>query len=187
MQTDVLYTQEEYLALDAEAEDVKYEFDGTDVYAMAGASLEHNRVASNVNVALSVQLAERRCDVLQSDLRLRPRNGRYTYPDVVALCAEPEMTDEKPPSLLNPELIVEIASSSTAEKDRTWKLESYLQIKSLQEYWIIETEAPRVQQYVRVGEEWRIRALGGLDAAIRCAAFSLEVPLRDVYRLVLEE
>ena len=60
------------------------------------------------------------------------------------------MTEENPPSLLNPELIVEIASSSTSEKDRTWKPERSLQIESLQEYWwIVEVGAPRVQQYVR--------------------------------------
>ncbi len=190
METNVLtkerYTRETYLKLDAEAEDLKYEFDGAQVHAMAGASLEHNQLASNVNVALSTRLVERRCRVMQSDLRVRV-GGRYTYPDVVALCAAPEVTEENPPSLLNPELIVEVASPSTSEKDRTWKLESYLQIESLQEYWIVETDAPRIQQYVRAGSDWTVRTLSGLDAVIQSDVFSLEVALKDVYRLVFEE
>ena len=60
LQKGKTHTREEYLALalDAgEGEGVKYEFDGTHVYMMAGASLVHNQVASNVNVALSTRLA----------------------------------------------------------------------------------------------------------------------------------
>ncbi len=185
MQTEVLYTREEYLALEEEAVDVKHEFDGSEVYAMAGASLEHNQLASNVNVSLSRRVGERSCRVMQSDLRVRVGH-RYVYPDVVALCGAPEVTEENPPSLLNPELVVEVASPSTSEKDRTWKLESYLQIESLQEYWIVEVDAPRLQQYVRTGETWTLRTLSGLEASLQSEAFALEVGLDELYRLVLE-
>jgi Uma2 family endonuclease len=186
------YTREEYLALDLDAgegEGVKYEYDGTHVYMMAGASMPHNQVASNVNTALSTRLAEEECRVLQSDLRVRLPDGRYTYPDVVALCAAPELTEERPPSLLNPELIVEVASDSTGERDRTWKLERYLQIESLREYWILESDAPRLQQYVRDEPrgEWVVRTLSGEEAELRCEAFALDVPLAALYRLVFED
>jgi Uma2 family endonuclease len=185
------YTREEYLALDLEAgegEGVKYEYDGAHVYMMAGASLEHGQVASNVNVALSTRLAERNCRILQSDMRVRLPGGRYVYPDVVALCAEPELTDESPPSLLNPELIVEVASPSTAERDRTWKLERYLQLESLHEYWILQTDrAARLQQYVRSGDDWMLRTLSGEEAVLRCETFDLDVPMSELYRLVVAE
>ena len=156
------YTREEYLALDLDAgegEGVKYEYDGTHVYMMAGASVEHNQVAINASTFFNTRLIERGCRVMQSDMRVRLPGGRYTYPDVVALCTAPELTDERPPSLLNPELIAEVASDSTAERDRTWKLDRYLQIESLREYWILETEAPRLQQYVRAEPrgEWVVR------------------------------
>ncbi len=190
METDVLYTLDDYLALEAkayaEAEDVKHEFDGSHVHAMAGASVEHVLTTGNIHTALNTRLAERRCRVMQSDLRVRLPSGRYTYPDVAALCAAPEVTEEKPPSLLNPELVVEVASSSTAERDRTWKLEGYLRIESLQEYWIVEVDAPRLQQYARAGEDWTVRVLHGLDAQIQSESLALDIPLREIYRLVFE-
>ena len=64
--TKETYTQEEYLALDAE--DLKCEFDGAQVYAMAGAGMEHVQVAGNVLALPNTRLAERRCRVMQSDL-----------------------------------------------------------------------------------------------------------------------
>jgi Uma2 family endonuclease len=121
-------------------------------------------------------------------MRVRLPDGRYTYPDVVALCGQPEYTDERPSSLLNPELIVEVASDSTAQRDRTWKLERYLQIESLREYWILQTDASRLQQYVRSAEsgKWLLHTLGGEEAELRCEAFDLAVPLRELYRLAFE-
>lgn len=180
------YTREEYLALDldaGESEGVKYEYDGAHVYMMAGASLAHNQVAINTSTLLNTRLAERRCRVFQSDMRVR-LGERYTYPDIVALCGEPQLTDERPPSLLNPELIVEVASVSTAERDRTWKLDHYLRLDSLREYWILETDAPRLQQYVRSGGDWLLHTASGEDAALRCEAFDLDIPLAELYRLV---
>ena len=187
LQQKETYTREEYLALDLDAgegEGVKYEYDGAHVYMMAGASMEHHQVAANTSTLLNTRLAERSCRVFQSDMRVR-LGERYVYPDVVALCAEPELTDERPPSLLNPELIVEVASSSTAERDRTWKLEHYLQLDSLRECWILETDAPRLQQYVRSGGDWLLRTISGEEAELRCEAFDLDVPLAELYRLVL--
>lgn len=193
------YTREEYLALDLDAgegEGVKYEYDGTHVYMMAGASLEHNQVAGNVHTALNTRLVERDCRVFQSDMRVR-LGERYVYPDVVALCAEPELTDERPPSLLNPELIVEVASSSTAERDRTWKLEHYLKLDSLREYWILQSDAPRLQQYVRFGDEWVVHTVNIDDMDIsnvgepkfdvRSETFDLDIPLKELYRLAFGE
>jgi Uma2 family endonuclease len=192
-QQEERYTREEYLALDLDAgegEGVKYEYDGAHVYLMAGASMEHNQIAGNVHTALNTRLMERSGRVLPSDQRVHLPDGRYTYPDVVALCGEPELTDERPPSLLNPKLIVEVASDSTAERDRTWKPDRYLALDSLREYWILESDAPRLQQYVRSpesdGGEWIVRPLSGADAELRREAFGLDVPVEELYRLALE-
>ncbi len=187
MPADVVYSVEEYLTLEEdsvrEALDVKYEFDGEQVYAMAGASLEHNRIAINIATAGRLRFDERTCDMMTSDMRVRV-GERYVYPDVVGLCAEPEISDETPPSLLNPEFIVEIASPSTSTKDRTWKLEAYLQIDSLQELWLVETEAPRVQEYVRTGGNWVLHTHSGLETDIPINVFSIEIPMKEIYRRV---
>jgi len=175
-------TRRQYLHLDEDAGEARFEYDGERAYMMAGASLEHNRVAGNVHVALRNRLREQGGDVFQSDMRVRA-GGSYTYPDVVALCGEPEVSNEDPPSLLNPELLVEVLSPSTKERDRTWKLDRYLEIESLRACWLVETEAPQVRQYVRNGEaSWTRHVVRDPDATLE--AFGLELALSDVYRRV---
>ncbi len=181
----VTYTREEYLALDEAApKGRRYEFDGARVWAMAGARPEHNQLTSNAVVALSNRLRERGCRVMSSTQRVH-LGPQYVYPDVVAFCGEGCYTDENPPSLLNPELIVEVLSPSTREKDLSWKLEAYRSVDTIQECWFLWTDEARLDQYVRDGNDWRIISLRGEEAALQSRSFGLEIPLAELYELVL--
>lgn len=174
-------TRRQYLRLDAGAEDARFEYDGTRAYMMAGASVVHNRISADLCTAINVQTRDRDCDVFQSDMRVRAGDS-YTYPDVVALCDEPQVTDENPPSLLNPELLVEVLSPSTSERDRAWKLDRYLEIASLRACWLVDTDAAQVREYVRNGDAWTRRLVRGTTARLR--ALETEVALSDIYRRV---
>lgn len=151
---------------------------------MAGASPAHNRIASNLVSALSTRLGARGCRSGVGDLRVRTDDGRYGYPDVVFYCAPPETTDDSPPVLLNPTLLVEIASPSTASRDRGRKMTAYTRIASLAECWIVETDTAEVTRVVRTGDGWALRFVFGLDAVLESEALGVAVPLADVYRLV---
>jgi Uma2 family endonuclease len=180
------YTREEYLALDAAAaEGRRWEYDGTRVYLMAGASPEHNQLSHNISRHLGNQLVPRGCRVMQSDQRVQ-LGHRYVYPDVVAFCEEGRYTDEHPPTLLNPGLVVEVLSESTMEKDVTWKLSAYQAMPSIRELWLVHTEQVRIDQYVRTGEdEWTLRYIEDEDATLRSEAFDLDVSVAELYELVL--
>lgn len=193
MQPDLLYTPAEYLALDAGSER-KFEFVDGHVYAMAGAEPEHNQLVTNAVTELNNRLRPRGCRVAASDQRVQA-GARYVYPDVVVVCDAPVYTDERPRSLVNPGLLVEVSSSSTVQKDRGWKLDTYLGLSSLQEYWIVASEEVWVLQYVRTEpagtshgeagvEAWTLRILSGLDVAVASASFDVEIPIRDLYALV---
>ncbi|PSQ63126.1 MAG: Uma2 family endonuclease [Bacteroidetes bacterium QH_10_64_19] len=129
-------TVEEYLTLDAEADEVRYEYLDGRVWALAGATPPHNLVKDNVRTELHTRIRPRECRSFTSDQRVKLADGRYVYPDVVVVCGPPEYTDESPPSLVNPELLVEVTSESTSDRDHEDKLDAYLQLDSLQEYWI---------------------------------------------------
>jgi Uma2 family endonuclease len=103
---------------------------------------------------------------------------------VVVLCGEPEYTDESPPSLLDPELIVEVTSESTSDRDHQEKLEPYLNLDSLQEYWVASPSRALVTQYVRRGDEWVVRSAADRDAHLRCDALDVELSLDAIYALV---
>lgn len=173
----------DYLDLDADAQDVRYEYHDGRVVALAGASPDHNMVKDNIRTELHQALRKRGCRSMTSDQRVRVGH-RYVYPDLVALCDDPIYSDENPPSLTNPELLVEVTSDSTRHLDVTTKLESYIGIESLKEYWIVEPTEARVIQYVRRGDEWIVRPVTGLESTLRCDAFGIDLDLSDLYVLV---
>jgi len=177
-------TVEEYLERDAELDEGRYEYLDGQVWLLAGATPDHNLVKDNVRSALHPKISPRGCRSFTSDQRVRISETRYVYPDVVVLCGEPEYTDESPPSLLNPELLVEVTSESTADRDHQEKLEAYLNLDSLQEYWIAAPSRTLVTQYVRRDDEWVVRSVTGRDATLRSDALDLELSLEVIYALV---
>jgi Uma2 family endonuclease len=179
------YTVDEYLELDAEAEDERYEFQHGSVIPMAGAEPEHNQIKDNVSSELRSHLQPRGCWVMTSDQRVSVSFG-YVYPDVVVAC-DPTYEDTRPRTLQNPELIVEVTSESTQARDHSDKLAAYTELDSLQEYWMVNPEKPLLTQYTRDADGWRYRAHTALSDTVESEAFDLEVPLRDIYALVLGE
>lgn len=176
-------TVEEYLALDAEAEDERYEYHHGSVIPMAGAEPEHNQIKDNAARELGNRLLKRGCYVMTSDQRVRVSFG-YVYPDVVVTCA-PTYEDTRPRTLQNPELIVEVTSDSTRARDHSDKLAAYTALDSVQEYWVIEPDKPLLTQYTRDADGWRYHACRSLNDVVASPTFDLDVALHDLYALVL--
>jgi Uma2 family endonuclease len=178
------YTVEEYLELDADAEDERYELQNGSVIPMAGAEPEHNQIKDNVARELGNRLIAQNCYVMTSDQRVRVSFG-YVYPDVLVAC-EPSYEDTRPRTLQNPELIVEVTSESSQARDHSDKLAAYTDLDSLQEYWVIDPDKPHLAQYTRDADGWQYRAHTALSDTVTSAAFDVEISLRDLYALVLD-
>ncbi len=149
-----------YLRLSA-ASEIKLEYVGGQVMAMAGASPRHNLVAMNLGVALGRMLAARPCLVFGSDQRLRvDPTGAYVYPDVVVVCEAPRFTADTPASLTNPGLVIEVLSPSTEEHDRGVKLAHYRRLASVREVALVSVNERRVELYRRLDSgQWLITDL----------------------------
>jgi hypothetical protein len=52
---------------------------------------------------------------------------------------------------------------------------------------MVNPEKPLLTQYTRDADGWRYRAHTALSDTVESEAFDLEVPLRDIYALVLGE
>ena len=185
MQPDSYVTLEAYLDLEAEA-DVKHEYWDGRIIAMAGAEPEHNQLTANLATEFNVRLRARGCRVAVADQRVQV-GSRYVYPDVIVTCREPVYADPRPRTLTNPELIVEVLSSSTTERDLEDKLLAYTRLDSLQEYWIVSSARPLVMRYVRRDQEWVLRAALGLESTVQSDHFGIEIPMTDLYLLVFDE
>jgi Uma2 family endonuclease len=177
-----LLTPQEYLARERRAE-TKSEYLRGDVFAMGGASREHNLIAGNINRALGQQLRERDCEVYQGDMRVKVSpTGLYTYPDVTVVCGEPDFEDAEVDTLLNPKVLVEVLSPSTADYDRGGKFTHYRRLPSLQEYVVISQDRPLVEHYVRQGQdEWLLTEQRALHDALVLPSIQCELPLSEIY------
>ena len=77
---------EEYLEGEGSSE-IRHEYLGGHVYAMAGATRNHNRIVGNVFGELRERLRGKSCEPYGSDLKLRLSAGRvFYYPDVMVVC-----------------------------------------------------------------------------------------------------
>ncbi|MEM7585613.1 MAG: Uma2 family endonuclease [Acidobacteriota bacterium] len=173
---------EEYLAIERQAEE-RSEYYRGEMFLLAGASRQHNRIATNLTSLLDRQLAGRDCDVYASDLRvLVDRTGLYTYPDLVVTCGPERFADEHRDVLLNPLLIIEILSASTEAHDRGRKFEHYQQIESLTEYLLVAQDSMRVEQYRKQESEWLYREVRGGERVVELPVIDGKLPMSEIYR-----
>jgi Uma2 family endonuclease len=175
-------TPEQYLEMDRQA-DFKSEYYAGEVFAMAGGSPEHSLIAANVSGELRAQLLGKPCRVYNSDRRVRVNEELYTYPDVTAVCGEPEIGDED--TMLNPTVIVEVLSSTTEAWDRGGKSEQYRQRESLQEYLLVAQDRAHVERYSRQPDgQWLLSEVNGREARLALPSLGCELALSQVYHMV---
>lgn len=180
-------TVEEYFAFD-EASELKWEYlDGAvfEVYAMAGASPNHNTIVSNAGTSLAFQTRNSKCRVLIADQRVKLSAKAYAYPDVVVVCGKPEFGGHKNETLLNPTLIVEVLSPSTENYDRGGKAMRYRSLPSLQEIVIIAQDHPYIEVQTRQEDgTWLLREMPHYNGSVELASVGCTLALSEVYRNV---
>ena len=177
-------TPEEYLTWERK-QPFKNEYHNGQIIAMSGASRWHNRITVDTTVQLSNQLMESECEVFAGEMRVRTSpEVSYFYPDVIVVCGEPHFEDDTFDTLLNPIIVIEVLSPSTAAFDRGEKFEHYKQLASLQEYILISQDSVRVESYRRQGTRWLHNTFGRLEDTLSLTSIECEVPLRDIYRRV---
>lgn len=172
---------EEYLEIERQAE-TKSEYFAGEIFAMSGASRTHNLILTNTVISLGTNLKGKNCDVYANDMRVEVNpTGLYTYPDVVIVCGEPQFEDTQEDTLLNPTVIMEVLSKSTASYDRGEKFEHYGSLPSLTDYLLIAQDRAAVEQRTRIEQGWQLTFHYGLDAVVSLPSIGCELRLSDVY------
>ena len=178
-------TSEEYLAWERK-QPFKNEYYNGQIVAMSGASRSHNRITVDITIQLGNQLMNSECEVFASEMRVRTSPAiSYFYPDVIVVCGEPRFEDDTFDTLLNPMLVVEVLSPSTAAFDRGEKFEHYKQIASLEEYILVSQNNVRVEHYRRQGSQWIHNTFEHLEDMLPLASIECTLSLRAIYRRVM--
>ena len=173
-------TYAEYLAFE-EASETKHEYVNGEVYAMAGGSLEHARLAAELIFRLREKFGPDGCRVFGSDLRLRVEaTKRSAYPDVTVVCGDPEMSLVDADAVTNPTVLIEVLSPSTETTDRIEKWAHYRRIPSLRAYVLVSQSEQRIEAYRRDGARW-IYEEAGPGETLRIGGIEVDVAVDALY------
>jgi Uma2 family endonuclease len=173
---------EEYLALEV-ATGIKHEYVLGQVYALAGATEDHNRIALNIAATLLPAARAMGCRVVGSDQKLQAGDHLYYYPDVQVLC---DPADNDPLIKRHPCVVVEVSSDRTEAIDRREKLLVYRGIASLGLYLIVAQDQREVTVHFRdIAGTWQTHQAHGLDTVPIDCLGNHELSLEAIYQDVL--
>ena len=184
-QKELSVTPEEYLFQERLAES-KSEYVNGEIFAMAGASREHNLISSNVVIGLGAQLFDTSCSIYSSDMKVKIESAKkYTYPDVLVTCDKERFEDDKKDVLLNPIVIIEVLSDSTEAYDRGLKFFHYQSLRSFVEYYLISQKFCHVEKFERQNNNlWIYSEYHDMNDQVEIKAINSKVFLKDIYRKV---
>ena len=170
----------DYLAAES-ASNIRHEYLGGVVYAMAGETTTHNQIVGNLYLALRGHLKGKPCRVYVSDIRVNfdVRNDEYFYyPDIVVTC---DKRDNHQRVVRHPKVIIEVLSDSTERIDRREKFFAYTSIPSLEEY-VLVGQDPREATVFRRGSGWKAaEKFSGTHGKIAVPSLKFSLTLDALY------
>ena len=178
-------TEEEYLKNEWVAE-TKSEYHAGKVLAMAGATLVHNQITSNLVRHIGNCLEDKDCSVLGNDMLVYLEEcKKYVYPDVVVICEEPIFAKKakgRSEAINNPQIIVEVLSDSTAEYDMGEKMKCYLKLKSLNQYIIVSSERKLIITYTKdKNNDFKVKTYSENEDIL---VGECEIPMEKIYHKI---
>ncbi|MBL8211527.1 MAG: Uma2 family endonuclease [Bryobacterales bacterium] len=178
-------TVKEYLELDRAAER-KSEYHDGELFPIVAVTLNHARLHGRVFQALDARLRTVSCFASVAN-RVRVSPSQFLYPDVTAICGQPEYTDEQVDTITNPKVIVEVLSPSPADYDHGGKFALYRELASLEEYVLVSQDQIEVEVYRKQSQTWwTLEILRGPEAIVRLKSVPVEFPLSELYEGILE-
>ena len=178
------FTESEYLELERKA-DFKSEYYNGEIFAMAGATLIHNKIVSNLIFLFNQFLKDKPCDVYPSDLRLQvEKSGLYTYPDITIVCGKAELLDNKFDTLKNPTVLIEVLSDSTEKYDRGQKFSFYREIPSLKEYILVSSKTMKIEKFKRLEDGNYLYIESNEHQPFPIDSINMNLNLEDVYNKI---
>ncbi len=179
------YTIEEYFALE-ETSEIRHEYFDGEIFAMAGGTLNHNRLTRRVANSIERQ-AKNHCAVFTENVKLEViRDFYYPYPDVMLTCNPFDLRQKN--KIAHPSLIVEVLSTSTEKYDKTVKLKKYKAIASVQYYMLVSQYEMSVELYSRVSDAlWTYEEFTEPNATINLDKLEINLSLSDIYENIVFE
>jgi Uma2 family endonuclease len=169
---------EEYFALEERHPETSYEYVDGYVIMMAGGTVNHDTIKSNMERILWRLLRGSKCRTYSSDMRVFISETRYYHPDVTVGCDAGDRGTKK--MVQFPRLVIEVLSPGTETKDRREKLRDYLACPTIEEYLLVDSRSLRMEIYRKTGKKWLYEAYQP-DDEIELVSLDIHFPLMAAY------
>jgi|HigsolmetaAR204D_1030405.scaffolds.fasta_scaffold07439_2 Uncharacterized protein conserved in cyanobacteria len=174
------WTLEEFLTWEGKQPE-RYELVDGQPRMMAGGTLAHSVIQSNITTILNLGLRDNPCRPHGDNLRIPiPKTGNVRMPDAAIDCGS---FDQKSRTAIEPAVVVEVLSNSNRWQDVLQLLEDYDSVPSIQCYIMIEQDKCWVRVYER-NESSRLTPTAtymSLEDRFVIPTFNIEVKLSELY------
>lgn len=172
-------TREEFFSW-AQAQDVRYEFDGFEPVAMTGGTVDHSQISQNIQFALRARLRGSACRALGPDAGVATVGDTVRYPDALVTCTKVLGTAHLVPGVV---VVFEVLSPSSGRIDRIEKVREYRAVSSIRRYVILESTSVGLTVFERLdaGDNWTASTLTE-DDALQMEEIGVEVPVAELYQ-----
>ena len=157
LKDDTEYTWEDYMSWD---DDVRYELIDGVAYAMGSPSQRHQRTLGKLHLQLGNFLDGKSCEVFLSPSDVKLANKTVIQPDLFVVCDRSKLDGQFTQGA--PDLVIEIESPSSTQRDRILKYNKYLDTK-VREYWIVNPESKVTEVFILVNGDYSRKAYDEKD------------------------
>jgi Uma2 family endonuclease len=174
-------TREEFFDW-AQAQDIRYEFDGFNPVAMTGGTANHSQITQNILVALRTRLRGSDCRPLGPDAGVATIGSAVRYPDALVTCAKVRGDAQTIPGVV---VVFEVLSPGSGRTDRIVKLREYRAVGTIRCYVILEQSSVGLAVFTRQreDEDWTARALT-IEDTLQLPQIGIEIPVAERYENV---
>lgn len=177
---------EEYLQLEQTSE-IRHEYLGGQIFAMVGASEEHNLITTNIIALLRPHLRGSSCRAFVSDMKVKieiEKADIFYYPDIIVTC-DPQ--DNERYFKTRPSLIIEVLSPSTEITDRREKFLHYQTLENLQEYVLVSQDEIKVEVYHKDAQGPKVKRRSAIEIIEEVHAKRTPKSAEEIDRQLQEE
>ena len=173
---------DEYLEME-NASSEKHEYYQGEIFAISGAKVPHNIIATNLVVALTIKLKGKSCRPFNSDQRIHVEaNTLFTYPDISIICGDIITRNNDDYNVLNPTVLIEVLSRSTKNYDRGKKFKLYRDIPTLREYVLVDSESIHIEIFrLNANNHWELEEYNKGSRTILIQAINTPLSIEEIY------
>jgi len=186
LKPDLKYTYDDYKTW---SDDERWELIDGEVYNMSPAPRRiHQIVLGNLFFLIKGYLKGKNCEVYGAPIDVRLpltkdnsdiKIDTVVQPDIVVVCDQSKLDDAG--CIGAPDLVIEIISESTANKDLKIKFNLYEKV-GVKEYWIVFPDEKIIQIYKLVNNEYGKPEVYDLDDKVTVGLFTdLVIDLKEVF------